>query len=134
MRPRLGRGVIPAKALYIALAGVAWSSSAISIVTGSALIRLWGCGVGAFMRGRVVELMTERRKDLRRVWGVTGSESTSMSSWVYSSCGGGGMLNRARGRGAMAGVGVNAVDGAGEEYAVDGAIGERTGWIVWSNG
>ena len=88
------------------------------------------------MRGRAVELMTERRKDLRRVWGVTGSESTSMSSWVSvsSSCGGGGMLNRARARGAMAGVGVNAVDGAGEENAVDGAIGERAGWIVRSIG
>jgi hypothetical protein len=86
------------------------------------------------MRGRAVELMTESRNDLRRVWGVTGSESTSMSSWVSSSCGGGGMLNRARGRGAMAGVGVNAVDGAGEENAVDGAIGERAAWIVRSIG
>lgn len=86
------------------------------------------------MRGRAVELMTERRNDLRRVWGVTGSESTSTSSWVYSSCGGGGILNRARGRGAMAGVGVNAVDGAGEENAVDGAIGERAAWIVRSIG
>lgn len=79
------------------------------------------------MRGRAVELITERRNDLRRVWGVTGFKSTSTSSCVSSSCGGGGKLNRARGRGAKAGVGVNAVDGAGEENAVDGAIGERAG-------
>ena len=44
------------------------------------------------------------------------------------------MLNRARDRGAIAGVGVNAVDGAGEENAVDGAIGERVAWIVRSIG
>lgn len=42
------------------------------------------------------------------------------------------MLKRARGRGATAGVGVNAADGAGEENAVDGAIGERVAWMVWS--
>lgn len=86
------------------------------------------------MRGRAVELMTERRNDLRRVWGVTSSESTSISSWVSRSCGGGAMLNRARGRGAIAGVGVNAADGAGEENAVDGAIGERIAWTVRSIG
>lgn len=84
------------------------------------------------MRGRAVELMTERRNDLRRVLGVTGSESASTSSWLYNSCGGGGILNRARGRGAMAGVGVNAADGVGEENAVDGANRERAGWIVRS--
>ena len=78
--------------------------------------------------------MTERRNDLLRVWGVSGSESTMMSSSVCSSWGGGGTLNRARGRGATAGVGVNTADGAGEEDAVDGTIGERPACIVRSAG
>jgi len=83
-----------------------------------------------------VELMTERRKERRRVWGVIGSSSSwssigscsrscalSCELGAASNSSGEGMLNRARGRG-KAGVGVNASDGAGEENAVERAPGE----------
>lgn len=67
------------------------------------------------MRGRAVELMTDNRKDRRRVRGVIGSESSSASSSRSTSPGVCGMLNRGRGRGAIAGVRVKAGVGVDEE-------------------
>ena len=100
-----------------------------SAVLGVPVTALWlwrGWGVGNLRRGRVVELMTERRKDRRRVWGVKGSSSSGAGAWegvARRSAGGGGMLKQARGRG-KAGVGVNALEGAGEETALERAAGE----------
>ena len=85
-----------------------------------------GCGVPSFIRGRAEELMTDKRKDRRRVWGVTrsSSSSTAFGAGVESkSVGGLGRSNRARGRG-KAGVGVIARDGAGEDAAIETTPGE----------
>lgn len=77
--------------------------------------RCRGWGVGIFIRGRVVELTIERRKDFRRVCGVSGSSSSAASVELLflgvanRSAGGVMRLKRALGRG-KAGVGVNAKD------------------------
>lgn len=86
-----------------------------------------GWGVGNFMRGRVVELMTERRKERLRVCGVRRSSCCWTTSSCSSSCfgagverrslGGEGNSNRARGRG-KARVGVKATDCDGDEKVV----------------
>jgi len=104
--PSLGRGV---------------DSSMLSVSVAGMLNRL-GWGVGNFMRGRVVEFMTERRKERLLVWGVRRSSccSTSLCSSSFGAgverrlLGGEGNSNRARGRG-KAGVGVKATDCDGDE-------------------
>jgi len=110
----LGMEGVPEEALEL---GRGVDSSVFGVAVAGVPNRL-GWGVGSFMRGRVVELMTERRKERLLVWGV------SRSSWCWSSSysssflcagvesrslGGEGNSNRARGRG-KAGVGVKAID------------------------
>lgn len=93
-------------------------------------------------RGRAVELMTDKRKERLCAYGVIGSfvcsgrhvdssmcsscasktsETVMVSGGVVLACGGG-KLNRARGRGWNAGVGVSIVEGAGEEKTTEGML------------
>jgi len=118
----LGMGGVPEEAVEL---GRGVDSSVLGVSAAGVPNRL-GCGVGNFMRGRVVELMTERRKERLLVWGVRRSSccwtsscsSSSFGAGVESrSLGGEGNSNRARGRG-KAGVGVKATDCDGDEKVV----------------
>lgn len=95
--------------------------SSTSLMLGVSSACCLGCGVPSFIRGRAFELMTDSKKDFRRVWGVTRSSSSSCpvcGAGVWNSSAGGlGRSKRALGRG-NAGVGVIANEGAADEAAV----------------
>jgi hypothetical protein len=156
------RGVAPANAvLNLAVTPPSPSSSSPSpsippkgVTTPSPLNR--GCGVGNFILGLEVELITSMRNERLLVWGVIGSSSSSSSSSPISSptsspsplyspsaskagTGNGNptlALVLTLARGGLAGVGVNASDGAGDENAGEwdrvGRLFLLLGLMFWS--